>query len=300
MGDVGSVGHVAFLVARGGDDAPDRQPELEGELVVALVMGRDGHDRAGPVAAEDVVRDEDRDPLAVDGVDRVGADRDAGLLPFRREPVDLGPVRRLGDVRLDLGTSIRRRQLGDERVLRGQDHERRPEERVRPGREHPQLGAAGVMPGRCGLEDDLAALAPPDPVRLHHPDRLREVDPGEVEQLVGVLRDAQIPLRQVALLDLGAAPPAVAVGAFDLFAGERPVVRAPVDRRGLAVGEAGLEEAQEQPLVPAVVRRVGGDDLRLPVKGRTHRPQLPPHVLDVAHRPITRVDVVLDRGVLGR
>jgi hypothetical protein len=43
-------------------------------------VGRDGHDRARAVAGQDVVGDEDRDPLAVDGVDRVGADRDAGLL----------------------------------------------------------------------------------------------------------------------------------------------------------------------------------------------------------------------------
>ena len=113
----------------------------------------------------------------------------------------------------------------------------------------------GVMVGRRGLEDDLAALGPADPVRLLDLDRLGQVDAAEVEQLVGVLRDPQVPLVEVALLDLRAAAPAVAVGALDLLAGERPVVRAPVDRRLLAVGQAGLQELQEEPLVPAVVRR---------------------------------------------
>ena len=203
------------------------------ELEVALVVGGDGHDRAGPVAGQDVVGDEDRDPLAVDRVDRVGADRDAGLLAIGRQPLDLGPVRGLGDVRLDLRPAVRRGQLRDQRMLRREDHERRPEQRVRPGREDAQLVAAGVVVGRGGREDDLAALGPADPVRLHGPDRIREVDAAEVEQLVGVLRDAQVPLVQVALLDLRAAAPAVAVGALDLLAGERPVVGAPVDRRRL-------------------------------------------------------------------
>ena len=67
-----------------------------------------------------------------------------------------------------------------------------------------------------------------------------------------------------------------------------------------AVGQAGLQEAQEEPLVPAVVGRVAGDDLGVPVEGGAHDPQLAAHVLDVAARPLGRVDPVLDRRVLGR
>ena len=64
---------------------------------------------------------------------------------------------------------------------------------------------------------------------------------------------AEEPLLQVALLDRRAAAPAAAVGALDLLARQRAVVGAPVDRRLRAIGQAGLQEAQEQPLVPAVV-----------------------------------------------
>ena len=81
--------------------------------------------------------------------------------------------------------------------------------------------------------------------------------PLEVEQLVGVGGRAQVPLLQVALLDQRAAAPAVAVRALDLLARQGPVVGAPVDRRHLAIGQALLQEPQEEPLVPAVVRRVG-------------------------------------------
>ena len=73
----------------GHHDVHDRQAERLGEREVALVVGGHGHDRAGAVRAQHVVRDEDRDPGAVDGVDRVRADGDAGLLAIRREAVDL-------------------------------------------------------------------------------------------------------------------------------------------------------------------------------------------------------------------
>ena len=153
---------------------------------------------------------------------------------------------------------------------------------------------------RRRLEDDLGPLAPADPVRLLGLDRLRPLEPAEVEELVGVVRDLQIPLGEVALLDLRAASPAVPIDALDLLAGQGPVVGAPVDRRRRPIGQPGLQELEEEPLVPAVVVGVGGDDLRLPVERRAHRSQLAPHVVDVAHRPVAGVDVVLDRGVLGR
>jgi hypothetical protein len=53
------------------DHVADRQVELLRELVVALVVGGHGHDRAGAVAGQHVVGDPDRDALAVDRVDRV-------------------------------------------------------------------------------------------------------------------------------------------------------------------------------------------------------------------------------------
>ena len=181
-----------------------------------------------------------------------------------------------------------------------QDQEGRTEERVRPGGEHADLVAAGQVRTRSGAEHDLGALRPTDPVGLLDPDRLRPVDPAEVEQLVGVLRDPEEPLLQVALLDERVAAPAAPLRPLDLFARQGAVVGAPVDRRLGPVGQAGLEELEEYPLVPAVVLRRGRDDLRGPLEGGTHRAQLTAHVVDVLHRPDGRVDVVLDGRAFGR
>src|SRR5664279_610383 len=100
-------------------------------------------------------------------------------------------------------------------------------------------------------EGHLGTLRPADPVRLHGPDRAGPAEAVEVEQLVRILGHPQVPLVELALLHPGAAAPAMAVDALDLLAGERPVIRAPVDRRLLAIGQAGLQELQEQPLIPA-------------------------------------------------
>ena len=231
VGDVGGLDRRVGVHARGGHDAPDRQAELRSRTEVALVVGGHGHDRARAVAGQHVVGDEDRDPLAVDRVDRVGAERDAGLLAVGREALDLGPAARLVTY---ASTSARRSgwvSRSTSGMLRRQDHERRAEQRVRPRREDADLVAAGLVVVGRGLEVDLGALGPADPVRLLDPDRLRPVEAVEVEQLVGVLRRPQEPLLQVALLDERAAAPAAPVGALDLLARQGPVVGAPVDRR---------------------------------------------------------------------
>ncbi len=179
------------------------------------------------------------------------------------------------------------------------DHERGAVQRVRSGREDSQLVAAGLgVVGRRG-EDDLGAFRPADPVGLHDADRLGPFDTREVEQLVRVLGDAQVPLVQLALLHSSATAPAVAVRAFDLLAGQGPVVGAPVHWRAGTVGQARFQEAQEDPLIPAVIVRLAGDDLAVPVEAGAHRPQLAAHVVDVLQGPLARVDLVLDRGVLG-
>ena len=90
-------------------------PNFVREQEVALVVGGHGHDRARAVAGQHVVGDEDRDPLAVDGVDGVGTERDAGLLAVGRQPLDLGSPPSLDDIRLDLGAPVRMRQALDER-----------------------------------------------------------------------------------------------------------------------------------------------------------------------------------------
>jgi hypothetical protein len=176
MGDV-RIGHlVAGVGPRRRDDASDRQVELARELEVALVVRGHGHDRAGAVAGQHIVGGKDRDALAVDRVDRVGADRDAGLVAVRRQSVDLRASARLFDVGIDLGPPVGGRQLGDQRVLRGEHHERGPEQGVGSRREHADRGSARMMVGGRGLEVDVGALGATDPVRLLDADRLGPVD----------------------------------------------------------------------------------------------------------------------------
>ena len=120
-----------------------------------------------------------------------------------------------------------------------------------------------------------------------------------VEQRVGVGGDAEEPLVEAPRLDGGSAALAAAVD--DLLVGQHGlVVRAPVHRCFLAVGEAGLEELQEEPLRPAVVLRLVRRDLAIPVD----RPAEPTHLgadrSDVPLGYLPWMPTAPDGGVLGR
>ena len=291
--DVGAVVLRGRAVGRR-DDLADLDPVALGERVVALVVRGHRHDRAGAVLHQDVVGDPDRDRLAVDRVDGVAAGEDAVLL--LRLALDRRARGRVAHVVGDGGLVLRaRRQLRDQRVLRCQREERRAEERVRPRREDGQLLAAPV-----DAERDARALRAADPVPLH---RQHALGPGLervhlVQQLVGVLRDLEEPLRQAPGLDLR--PAALAVAVDHLLVREHGLVlRAPLDGRLVAVGQPALEEPQEDPLRPAVVLGLRGRDLARPVDRPPHALHLAADRLDVAVRDLARVAALLDRRVLG-
>src|SRR5829696_6037631 len=170
---------------------PDLDPVFPRELEVPLVVGRYGHDRTRTVAHQDVVGDVDGDLLPISRVYGVGAGKDAGLLPRYVGAVDLahpgGPL----DVGAHLFGSLLRRYLLDRRVLRAHHEERGAEERVRAGGK--DLDGAVVF----DLEPDPGALGAPDPVPLQRLDPLGPVYMGEVQELLGVVRDLEEPLRQV-------------------------------------------------------------------------------------------------------
>src|SRR5215218_2195574 len=274
---------------------PDLDPVFPRELEVPLVVGRYGHDRTRTVAHQDVVGDVDGDLLPISRVYGVGAGKDAGLLPRYVGAVDLahpgGPL----DVGAHLFGSLLRRYLLDRRVLRAHHEERGAEERVRAGGK--DLDGAVVF----DLEPDPGALGAPDPVPLQRLDPLGPVYMGEVQELLGVVRDLEEPLRQVFLDDRRPAPLAPPVWPHDLLPRQRRVVPgAPVDGGLHAVGEALLEELEEEPLVPAVVIRVAGDNLGVKVEHRAHLLELPAHPLYVRVGPLAGLDAALDRRVLGR
>ena len=100
-------------------------------------------------------------------------------------------------------------------------------------------------------------------------------------------------------MDLVVAAPAFAVD--DLFIGKHRAARvAPVDRCLFLVGKAALVEKLEEPLRPFIVRRVARLDLAVPIVGKAELLLLLLHVLDVAVRPVGRLDTVLDGSILRR
>ena len=294
---VAGVG-VTIPIRRRCNSSHDRQVERLREVPVPLVLRRHAHDRAVTVVGQDVVGGVDRQALAVHRVDRMTLQEDPGLGPVGRQPLDLAGPRDLLPVRREL--RLRRGacgQLGGQ-VGVGRDHEeRRAEERVRPRRvDRDRLLAT--------LDDEVhvGAGRAADPVALHeeHPLGPATLEQRHVvEQTLGVIGDLEVPLGQ-GLLDDGRAA-ALAVPVDDLLVGQhRLVLGTPVDRGGLAVGQAALVEAREQPLGPAVVLRVGGVQAGRPVDRDGVAPVGLGLGLDVGVGPVGRVGIALDRGVLGR
>ncbi len=255
-------------------------------------MRGDGHDRAGAVLHQDVVGDVDGQPLPVDGICRVVPREHARLLLFGRAVLAAA-----GRGALHVLAHFIGRDPLDQRVLRCEHEERGAEERVGSGCEDGDVDVELLDP-----EHDLGTLRTADPVAL---DRLRPLWPvaplGQViaEQLVGVRGDLEEPLLHHSRLDQRAA--AVAAPVDDVLVGDHGlVVRAPVDRRSRPVGEAALEELQEQPLRPAVVLDLVRGDLALPVDRPSQPAHLDPDGGDVALGDLARVPALGDGGVLGR
>ena len=290
---------VHRLAVRGCHDGADRKPYLRANSKSRWSPNGHRHDRAGAVVGEHEVGDPDRHLLARERVDREPPGVDAFLLDVAghaREAI-LGPELRHRFTRRRLRRAAQVRV--DERVLGREQHEGSAVDRVDAGGE--DLEPAAVADGIDEREHGLHAGRPPDPVLLHRQHLLRPVGEAlrRLEQLVGVLGDAQEPLLEVARRHLRAATPA---GAVDhLLVGEHGLAaRAPVHRRAAAVGEALLEHPQEEPLVPAVVLRLAGGELAAPGVADPEPLQLALHVRDVGERPRLGVELVLDRRILGR
>ena len=160
------------------------------------------------------------------------------------------------------------------------------------------VDALAVGLGVLDLEIDLRALGTADPVALHGLDRLGPVDVVElVEQLLAIVGDAQEPLRDLAPFDHGAGSPAAPVD--DLLVGEYGLVDGvPVHLGFPAVRDPLLEQAGEQPLLPAVVLGPAGREFAAPVVGEPELPELLLHVVDVLVRPARGRHLVLHRRVL--
>ena len=120
-----------------------------------------------------------------------------------------------------------------------------------------------------------------------------------LQQRVRVRGDPEEPLLHLPRLDDGAAALAAAVDHL-LVREHGLVVGTPLDRSGLAIGETGVVQLQEQPLRPAVVLRLRGRDLARPVDRPAHALDLAADGGDVALGHVPRVPTLADGGVLGR
>ncbi len=270
----------------------DRQPVLAREFPVALIVARHRHDGALAVLHQHEVGHPHRQLGTGQRVPRAQARVHAELvLRLQRRLAGLARLQ-VFDGRGERG--IGRRHLLRQRMLGRDRHVGGAVQRVRARGEHLERAVARH------LEGQLHAHRAADPVALHGLDRLRPFQTIKIgQQLVGVSRDAQEPLRNLAPLHERARAPAAAVD--HLLVGQHGLVdRVPVDRRQPAVGEALPEQPREQPLLPAVVLRPAGGDLAPPVVGETEALQLPAHVGDVVVGPARRRDAALDGGVLGR
>ena len=275
---------------------PDVQPVGAGEVQVPLVVRGHRHDRPGAVVGQHVVGGPHRDQLAVDRVDRVPAEEDAGLLAFGGLPLDVGQLPDLFHVGAELGQAVRGADLLGQRRVGRHHEERGPVQRVGPGGEHGDRLVAAFK-----READLGALGAADPVALHQQDAVRPAALellGVLEQPVGVFGDLEVPLVQHPPHHVGAA--ALALPGDDLLVGQHGLVhRAPVHVPVPAVGQAALVEPQEQPLVPVVVGGIAGLQPAAPVERGRVPPERGRLGLDVGVRPVGRMRVVPDGGVLG-
>ena len=299
---VGLDGSAVIVVQ---DDRHDRQVVLTGKLKVALVAAGNSHDGAGAVVGNNVVGNPHGDLLAVDRVHHVAAGKGTVLLEGALGTLDGGDMLGVLD---DLGHGLLVLRTLDElvqtRVLGSQDKEGDTEERVGSRGEDGDLTLVALdglaIPVAQG-KVDLGALGTTDPVGLHLLDALGPA--GEllqvIEQLLRVLGNLEVPLLQVALLGLGAAAPALALG--DLLVGQNGLAGgAPVDRVLLAVNQALFPQLLKDPLTPTVIIGAAGLDHAIQIVGEAHALHRGESLVHILIRPGGSLRVVLDGGVLGR
>ena len=300
--DIGVVGdgEAGGVLARRQDDRGDRQAILAGEVQVALVVRRAAEDRARAVVHQHEVGDPDRHAAA--GVERVDHGQ-AGVVALLLAALDLS----LGNPALAAfgdeggGVGIALRQLGGERMVRGHGQEAGAEQGVRPG--GVDFDPAFEAGGRRAIKGEAQpqALGAADPVLLHQPDLVGPALESlqAFDQRVGIVRDAQKPLIELAFFDHRAGAPAAAVDHL-LIGQDGHVDRIPVDLALLAVDQPTVPQVEEPGLLLAVVFDVAGGELARPVDAEAEPLQLLTHVGDVLVGPVARRDAPLHRRVLGR
>ena len=200
------VGQVVAGIRQRRDGVDDRQTELHGKVVIALVATRHGHNGTGAVVHQHVVGSKQRELRAGDRVGGVQAGEQTGLLTglvhavlgglgFGGQTVGLHRLDRVGIAALPVFGYIGRPFGGhvlQQVMFRGNHGERGAEQRV---------GTGGVdfhvlvTVGSGHDEVHGGTMGFTDPVALHELDLLRPVDAVKIgDEAVAVLGDAHGPL----------------------------------------------------------------------------------------------------------
>ncbi len=257
-------------------------------------MGGDGHDGAGAVAYQHIIRDPHGDAGAVDGVDGAAACENPGLAFGEIGALKIALAGGLCHVGVYCFALLAGGDHRHQRVLGREDHVGGAKERV---------GAGGVdfevVVVALDREDDVGAGGAADPVFLHLEGAVGPVDLVEIfKESVGVFGDLQDPLAHGA--PHNRVPTALALAVDDLLVGEDGAkLRAPVDGLLALVGQAFFVELEKNPLGPFVVVDVGGSDLPVPVDGEAKGLQLTAKGLDVVGGGLRRMSAGLQGILLG-
>ena len=165
-----------------------------GKFKIALIPGRNRHDRTRAIAHQDVISNPDRDVFAGHRVGGMCANKHAGFFAAgfvlrRHRPGQF----HLCAVSCDRILGISTRQFIDQRMFRGQHH---------IGRAKNGIGARGInrdfvaiSAGQCDREVDTCANRTADPALLHFHNAVGPIQPLKVaNQTVGIIGNAQHPL----------------------------------------------------------------------------------------------------------
>ena len=192
-------------------------------------------------------------------------------------------------------------QVVHQRAFGSQQEEAAAEQGVGARGEYCDGLAVVLAFGRNQLEINFGTFGATDPVCLHLLNRFRPAFQlvKIVQQLLGIIGDFVVPLGKIALFNGTMAAPAFAFG-YLLVCQNRFAVGAPVDRAIAALYQTALVHLQEDPLTPAIVLRVAGNNGAIPVIGKAHALETGLLRFDVGIRPLSRMGIVLDGCVFCR
>ena len=296
----GHLRRIRRLAVSRTDHHPDGEVVFPGEFKVPLIVGRHAHHHARAVVSQHIVPHPDGDGGLQIGMPGIQPREHPGFL-FLLRPFPLGLLQGLVNIGLHLFPVFRRHdreEFPQQGMFGGDGDEGHAEKGVGPGGED-RKAHLGVFHQKV----DLGALAFADPVFLLADHRFRPLPPEflkVLEEAFGIGGDFEKPLLQFPSLHRGFAPFAGAVFQHLLVGQHRFAGGAIVHKIRFAIGQTPVIEIEEKPLRPAVIFRVAGGDLPIPVIGKAHQFEVVFEGGDVVVSPFPGVHPELDGGVFGR